>query len=104
MRRGETSVCRLVPSGRRRLGDPTDPDTNLGPLVRASAADWVRGQVEEAVGRIEAITPRVTRRIEGGVRVAPLERTPRNRVLWKRARSLGEELGMERRRWSNSIR
>jgi acyl-CoA reductase-like NAD-dependent aldehyde dehydrogenase len=34
---------------RYRLGDPTDPDTNLGPLVRASAADFVRGQVSEAI-------------------------------------------------------
>ena len=34
---------------RYRLGDPTDPDTTLGPLVRASAADFVRGQIEEAV-------------------------------------------------------
>ncbi|MBB5752784.1 aldehyde dehydrogenase family protein [Prosthecomicrobium pneumaticum] len=32
-----------------RLGDPTDPETTLGPLVRASAADFVRDQVEEAV-------------------------------------------------------
>jgi acyl-CoA reductase-like NAD-dependent aldehyde dehydrogenase len=31
------------------LGDPTDPATTLGPLVRASAADFVRGQIEEAV-------------------------------------------------------
>jgi acyl-CoA reductase-like NAD-dependent aldehyde dehydrogenase len=32
-----------------RLGDPLDPSTNLGPMVRASAADFVRGQVEDAV-------------------------------------------------------
>jgi acyl-CoA reductase-like NAD-dependent aldehyde dehydrogenase len=32
-----------------RLGDPTDPATTLGPLVRPAAADFVRGQVEEAV-------------------------------------------------------
>ncbi len=32
-----------------RLGDPADPQTNLGPLVRASAADFVRNQVAEAV-------------------------------------------------------
>lgn len=33
------------------LGDPTKPETNLGPMVRASAADFVRGQVSEAVAR-----------------------------------------------------
>eukprot|EP01134_Creolimax_fragrantissima_P008189 CFRG8189T1 len=33
-----------------RLGDPTDANTNLGPMVRTSAADWVRKQVKEAIG------------------------------------------------------
>lgn len=32
-----------------RLGDPTRPDTNLGPLVRPSAAAFVRGQIDDAV-------------------------------------------------------
>jgi len=32
-----------------KLGDPTDPGTNLGPLVRTQAADFVRGQISEAV-------------------------------------------------------
>ncbi len=31
------------------LGDPTDKETTLGPLVRASAADFVRDQTAEAV-------------------------------------------------------
>ena len=31
------------------LGDPRDPQTTLGPLVRPEAADFVRGQVAEAV-------------------------------------------------------
>ncbi len=31
------------------LGDPLDPATTLGPMVRASAADFVRGQVADAV-------------------------------------------------------
>jgi acyl-CoA reductase-like NAD-dependent aldehyde dehydrogenase len=33
-----------------RLGHPLEADTNLGPMVRASAADFVRGQIGEAVG------------------------------------------------------
>ena len=33
------------------LGDPTDPDTTLGPMVRAAAADFARGQVDEAVAQ-----------------------------------------------------
>jgi acyl-CoA reductase-like NAD-dependent aldehyde dehydrogenase len=32
-----------------RLGDPRDPDTTLGPLVRTAAADAVRAQVRAAV-------------------------------------------------------
>ena len=32
-----------------RLGDPLDPSTTLGPLVRASAARFVQGQIDEAV-------------------------------------------------------
>lgn len=31
------------------LGNPLDESTNLGPMVRTSAADFVRGQIEEAV-------------------------------------------------------
>lgn len=33
------------------LGDPLDPATTLGPLVRAGAADLVRDQVAEATGK-----------------------------------------------------
>lgn len=33
-----------------RLGNPLDPETTLGPMVKASAADFVRGQIEEALG------------------------------------------------------
>ena len=33
------------------LGDPTDPATTLGPMVRATAADFARGQVDEAVAQ-----------------------------------------------------
>jgi acyl-CoA reductase-like NAD-dependent aldehyde dehydrogenase len=32
-----------------RLGNPLEADTSLGPMVRASAADFVRGQVADAV-------------------------------------------------------
>ena len=32
-----------------RLGNPLEPETNLGPLVRTSAADFVRKQSDEAV-------------------------------------------------------
>ena len=32
-----------------KLGNPTDANTNFGPMVRASAADFVRGQVADAI-------------------------------------------------------
>ena len=32
-----------------RLDDPNDPATTLGPLVRPAAAEFVRGQIEDAV-------------------------------------------------------
>ncbi|MBM3626976.1 MAG: aldehyde dehydrogenase family protein [Alphaproteobacteria bacterium] len=43
-----------------KLGDPLDPATTLGPMVRASAADFVRGQVAEAVaaGARSLVDPR----------------------------------------------
>ena len=36
-------------TGQYRLGNPLLPDTTLGPMVRTSAADFVRGQISEAV-------------------------------------------------------
>lgn len=35
--------------GRYRLGNPIDAQTNLGPMVRVGAAEFVRQQIEEAV-------------------------------------------------------
>ncbi len=34
-----------------QLGDPTNPETTLGPLVRTSAANWVREQIAEGVSK-----------------------------------------------------
>ncbi|OKH89796.1 aldehyde dehydrogenase family protein [Thalassospira sp. TSL5-1] len=35
--------------GQYRLGSPIDPETNLGPMVRASSAEFVRGQIADAI-------------------------------------------------------
>jgi acyl-CoA reductase-like NAD-dependent aldehyde dehydrogenase len=32
-----------------KLGNPIEPDTTLGPMVRASAAEFVRGQIKDAL-------------------------------------------------------
>ncbi len=34
-----------------RLGNPLEPETNLGPMVRTAAADHVRAQIADAIGR-----------------------------------------------------
>ena len=34
-----------------RLGDPLDENTNLGPVVKTNAADWVRKQITDAVAQ-----------------------------------------------------
>lgn len=34
-----------------RLGDPNDANTNLGPMVKASSADFVRAQIQEALAQ-----------------------------------------------------
>ena len=47
-----------------------------------------------AIGAIRPRLPGVRLELEGGIRGAPLERTPRNRRLWELARSVGAELGM----------
>jgi acyl-CoA reductase-like NAD-dependent aldehyde dehydrogenase len=38
-------------AGQYRLGNPLDPETTLGPVVKTSAADFVRGQINEAVSQ-----------------------------------------------------
>ena len=52
-------------------------------------------RVEEAVLGLKPVTPGVTLRVEGGMNRPPMERTPRNRRLWKAARRLGKELGLD---------
>lgn len=44
-----------------RLGNPLQPETTLGPMVRTSAADFVRAQVAEAIaaGAVAHLDPRM---------------------------------------------
>ena len=62
--------------------------------VRVTSLEHGR-RVEERIRAIEPVTPNVTIEVQGGVQVAPLERTPRNVQLWKEARSRGTELGFD---------
>ena len=50
--------------------------------------------VDAAIRSLQAKTPGVTLQIEGGIGRPALEPTPRNRLLWMRARDLGERLGL----------
>jgi glutamate carboxypeptidase len=71
----------------------------VAPLARASVDVRVRtvedgARVQEAIKALEPQTPGVRLEIEGAVAVPPLERTPRNRILWEEAREAAEALGL----------
>jgi glutamate carboxypeptidase len=71
----------------------------VAPLARASVDVRVRtvedgARVQEAIRALEPQTPGVRLEIEGAVAVPPLERTPRNRILWEEAREAAEALGL----------
>lgn len=51
--------------------------------------------LERKVRAIEPETPGVTIQIDGGIRVAPLERTPRNLRLWQTAKDVGARMGLD---------
>lgn len=64
--------------------------------VRVTSMELGR-RLEEAVAGIAPTIAGVEIDVEGGIDVAPLERTPRNRRLWESARRLGERLGLDLR-------
>lgn len=51
-------------------------------------------RVEEAIRGLPSTTPGVRLEVTGGMRIPPLERTPRNRALWEHALSAAEALGL----------
>lgn len=52
-------------------------------------------RVEQAILELKPSTPRVTLRVEGGIGRPPLAPTPRNRALWRLAKELGGEIGLD---------
>lgn len=63
-------------------------------IVDARVVSMADGEeLERQVRTIEASSPGVSIHVEGGIRVAPLERTARNRRLWRTAREVGSQLG-----------
>ncbi len=90
--RGTTVNVGMVDGGTRRNVIAAEARASVD--VRVATMEEGR-RVEDAVRALRSVDPDVSLHVEGGVRVAPLERTPRNRVLWSTARALGEEMGME---------
>jgi glutamate carboxypeptidase len=52
-------------------------------------------EVERQIRALEPLTPGTSIHVEGGIGIPPLERTPRNQVLWEAARQAGARLGLE---------
>lgn len=72
----------------------------IAPFAKASVdTRFTSLEAGERLGHaIESLAPTVpgtSLDVSGGVGVPPLERTPRNRRLWQRARELGTKLGLE---------
>jgi glutamate carboxypeptidase len=72
----------------------------VAPEVRAKVDVRVptRADAEEIEAAIRALTPvdpKSTIHVSGGFGHPPLEQVPRNRVLWRLARSLGRQLGID---------
>ncbi len=90
--RGTTVNVGLVDGGTRPNVVAAEARASVDVRV-ATVADG--DTLEQRIRAIEPITPNVSLHIEGGIEVAPLERTPRNRELWECARSVGDDLGFE---------
>lgn len=52
-------------------------------------------RLDREMKSLKPVTTGVQLKVEGRIGRPPLERTPRNRVLWHRARELGNSLGLE---------
>jgi len=62
--------------------------------VRVAHAEDGR-RVEATILGLASATPEVRVEVRGGMRIPPLERTPRNRRLWAHARAAAAALGLE---------
>jgi glutamate carboxypeptidase len=52
-------------------------------------------RIEKAIAALQPVSPQNRIVVEGGIGRPSMERTPRNQALWRQARSLGEELGLD---------
>lgn len=70
------------------------PTARAGVDVRVATMEDA-ANVERAILGLEPTLPGIRLEVTGGVRIPPLERTPRNRRLWSQVREAGHELGFE---------
>lgn len=71
----------------------------VAPRSRAEVDVRVRtkedaAEVEQVINALEPATPNVVLTVKGHFGRPPLERTPRNRALWRQAQEAGEQLGL----------
>ncbi|CAI50777.1 peptidase M20 family protein (homolog to carboxypeptidase) [Natronomonas pharaonis DSM 2160] len=69
------------------------PEARAEVDVRAPT-DEAAETVEKAIRSLDAETPGTELTIEGGFGRPPMERTPGNRLLWERVRTVGDRLGL----------
>ena len=70
------------------------PECSAEVDVRVATLEDAR-RVQESILSLEPVTPGTKVRIEGRLGRPPMEPTARNLLLWRRARSVGEALGLE---------
>jgi glutamate carboxypeptidase len=69
------------------------PDARAEVDVRAPTAA-AADDIEARIRSLDATTPGTELTVEGGFGRPPMERTPENRVLWRRVRAVGRRLGL----------
>jgi len=89
---GTTVNVGVVEGGTRE--NVVAPHATAGVDVRVMTSEAGQG-LDEAIRSIRAVTPGVRVEVAGGIRVPPLERTPRNMRLWDRAFEVAGGMGLE---------
>ncbi len=90
--KGSTVNVGLVDGGTRANVVAAEARASVDVRV-ATAAEGER--LEGLIMALEPVTPGVSLEVAGGIRVAPLERTPRNLRLWEKTREVGRSLGFD---------
>lgn len=92
LERGLTVNVGVVRGGTRANVIAAEAEAEVDVRV-LSAADG--DAITEAIHGLKPLTPGTSIAIEGGIQIPPLERTARNRVLWRAATEAGRRLGLD---------